>query len=80
MKKFPLPENEEERLEKLALHNLLDLGKYPDLDVLAQSAALLTDCPASLIAVMERDIQTVQSCVGVDFNFADRKIRSANMP
>lgn len=73
MKKFPLPENEEERLEKLALHNLLDLGKYPDLDVLAQSAALLTDCPASLIAVMERDTQTVQSCVGVDFSFVDRQ-------
>ena len=40
---------------------------------MAQSAALLTDCPASLIAVMERDTQTVQSCVGVDFNFVDRK-------
>jgi PAS domain S-box-containing protein len=73
MNLFPVPQNEEERLKKLASFDLLDMGKDPELDVFAEGACLIADCPASLIAMMERDTQTIQSCVGLSFDFVDRK-------
>ncbi len=73
MNKYPLPKNEEARIERLAFLNLLNLEKDSNLDVLAESACLITDCPASLIAIMERDTQTIQSCFGMSLDFVDRK-------
>lgn len=73
MKLYPVPSNEEQRLKKLEFFELLDLGKDPELDVFAEGACLIADCPASLIAMMEKDRQTVQSCVGLAFDFVDRK-------
>lgn len=73
MKLFPLPENEEQRLKQLELYNIMDLGKDPDFDVFAQSAALLTDCPVSLISIMNNEKQVMQSCVGLEIDAVDRQ-------
>ncbi len=72
MKKFPLPENEEARLNKLAYYDLLNMAKDQDLDVFSEAACLATDCPVSLIGMMEKDAQTIQSCVGLEFQTVDR--------
>ena len=73
MKKYPIPANEEERMKKLEYFDLLNLEKDPQLDIFAETACLVTDCPASLIAMMESETQTIQSCVGLALDFVDRK-------
>lgn len=73
MKKYPIPANEEERIRKLEFFGLLNLGKDPQLDVFAEAACLVTDCPAALIAMMESETQTIQSCVGLSLDFVDRR-------
>ncbi|GHE23430.1 response regulator [Sphingobacterium griseoflavum] len=73
MKKYPLPKNEQQRLAKMAAYGLLGSGKDPDLDVFAQAASLIADCPVSLIAMMEDKNQVVQSCVGISLNTLARQ-------
>lgn len=73
MEKYPVPENELERICQLKSYELLGLGKDPDLDVFAQAACLITDCPASLIAMMEEDMQRIQSCVGMELDTVERR-------
>ncbi len=67
------PENELRRIEKLKSYELMGLGKDPELDVFAQAACLITDCPAALIAMMEQETQRIQSCVGIALDTVDRK-------
>ncbi|MGX5684276.1 response regulator [Chryseobacterium cucumeris] len=73
MKKYPIPANEESRMKKLEYFGLLNLEKDPQLDIFAETACLVTDCPAALIAMMESETQTIQSCVGLALDFVDRK-------
>ncbi|MGG7550144.1 response regulator [Chryseobacterium arthrosphaerae] len=73
MKKYPIPANEEGRMKKLEYFDLLNLEKDPQLDIFAETACLVTDCPAALIAMMESETQTIQSCVGLALDFVDRK-------
>ncbi|MBV8326677.1 response regulator [Chryseobacterium sp.] len=73
MKKYPIPLNEVERMRKLEYFDLLYLGKTPQLDIFAETACMVTDCPAALIAMMESETQTIQSCVGIALDFVDRK-------
>lgn len=73
MKKYPIPANEEGRMRKLEFFDLLNLEKDPQLDIFAETACLVTDCPAALIAMMESETQTIQSCVGLALDFVDRK-------
>src|SRR5690606_20905610 len=67
------PENELRRIEKLKSYELMGLGKDPELDVFAQAACLITDCPAALIAMMEQETQRIQSCVGMELDTVERK-------
>lgn len=73
MNNYPVPANEEGRIKKLAYFDLLDLGKDPQLDIFAETACLIADCPASLIAMMESETQVIQSCIGMSLDFVDRK-------
>ena len=73
MENYPLPEHELERIRQLRSYELLGLGKDPDLDVFAQAACLIADCPASLIAMMEEDTQRIQSCVGMELDTVERR-------
>ncbi|WP_293889096.1 MULTISPECIES: response regulator [unclassified Sphingobacterium] len=66
------PENELRRIEKLKSYELMGLGKDPELDVFAQAACLITDCPAALIGMMEQETQRIQSCVGIALETVDR--------
>ena len=60
-----MPDNEEERIKKLEFLDLLDLGKDPELDVFAEVASLITNCPVSLISIMAKGVQNINSCVGL---------------
>lgn len=73
MKKNPLPDNELLRLERLNKYGLTGLGKDPEFDIYAQCAALITGCPASLVALMEEDVQRIQSCVVLELDTVARK-------
>ncbi|PXW18022.1 PAS domain S-box-containing protein [Chryseobacterium sp. CBTAP 102] len=73
MKKYPIPANEEERMKKLEYFNLLNLEKDPQLDIFAETACMVTGCPAALISMMESETQTIQSCVGLSMDLVDRK-------
>lgn len=66
------PEHELRRIEKLKSYELMGLGKDPELDVFAQAACLITDCPAALIGMMEQETQRIQSCVGIALETVDR--------
>jgi len=73
MDKYPVPDNEYGRIKKLEFFDLLQLEKDPQLDIFAETAGLIADCPASLIAMMESENQVIQSCIGLDFDSVDRK-------
>lgn len=73
MYNHPLPADEEERLKKLEYLNLLDLGKDPELDVFAEGASLIAGCPVSLISVMTKDSQNINSCVGLFLDSVNRQ-------
>ncbi|MBT2620058.1 hypothetical protein [Chryseobacterium sp. ISL-6] len=69
MMKNIIPDNEIGRLKKLEFFDLLNLGKDPQFDVFAETACLISDCPASLIAIMESETQTIQSCIGLEIDY-----------
>ncbi|MDF2931509.1 MAG: response regulator [Chryseobacterium sp.] len=73
MDKYPVPANEDGRINKLKFFDLLQLEKDPQLDIFAETACLIADCPASLIAMMESETQVIQSCIGLAFDSVDRK-------
>lgn len=72
MSTYPVPQNEKQRLESLRFHELLDMKKDPELDIFAEAACLITDCPVAIIGVMEADNQRIQSCIGMDVDFVPR--------
>lgn len=73
MKTFPIPTNEIERISRLRDYDLIGLGKDAEFDIFAQSATLITGCAASLIAIMEDDIQRIQSCIGLELDTVERQ-------
>ncbi len=73
MQQFVTPDNEQERLDRLRYYDLMNLGKLSDLDVYAEAASLITECPATLIAIMEYDTQNIQSCVGLEIATVPRE-------
>ncbi|MCX8534639.1 response regulator [Chryseobacterium luquanense] len=73
MMKNIIPDNEIGRLKKLEFFDLLNLGKDPQFDVFAETACLIADCPASLIAIMESETQTIQSCIGLEIDSVERE-------
>lgn len=73
MKNYPVPPDELERIHRLQSYGLLGLGKEPELDVFAQAACLISDCPSALIAMMEEETQQIQSCVGMELDSVERR-------
>ncbi|MGH1517877.1 response regulator [Chryseobacterium sp. JK1] len=68
-----IPDNESGRLKKIEFFDLLNLGKDPQFDVFAETACLIADCPASLIAIMKSETQTIQSCIGLEIDSVERE-------
>ncbi len=73
MKSQCTPANESERLDMLYSFGLMGLGKMPELNVFAELACKITACPSSIIAIMEEDIQRIQSCFGINLETVERR-------
>lgn len=67
------PANESERLDMLYSFGLMGLGKMPELDIFAELACRITACPSSIIAIMEEDMQRIQSCFGINLETVERR-------
>ncbi|MFS0489806.1 response regulator [Leadbetterella byssophila] len=68
-----LPNNEEERIERLHLLNLIEVGFDPEFDSCVQAACAMAQTPAGYISVMTQDTQKVQSCIGLYWDKAKRE-------
>lgn len=64
-----LPDNEEQRIQKLKFLDLLHLGKDAELDAFSEGASFIADCPISCISVMAEDSQNIKSSIGFPFRF-----------
>src|SRR5690606_34857458 len=73
MTSYQVGEDEHQRLESLRFHELVNVSKDPELDIFAEAACLITNCPVAIIGVMEADQQRIQSCVGMDVDFVPRQ-------
>ncbi len=73
MLKYSVPDNKIGRLNKFEFFDLLNRGKDPQFDVFAETACLIANCPSSLIAIMESETQTIQSCIGLEIDSMDRE-------
>lgn len=73
MTSYQVGEDEHQRLESLRFHELVNVSKDPELDIFAEVACLITNCPVAIIGVMEADQQRIQSCVGMDVDFVPRQ-------
>jgi PAS domain S-box-containing protein len=67
------PEYERERIKKLEFFGLLDENKDAELDIFAEGAALIADCPIAHISIMSAENQILRSCVGLDIDSVERE-------
>ncbi|GEN77372.1 response regulator [Chryseobacterium hagamense] len=73
MNSYPVPDNEKERVERMQLFDLLHQSEDPQMDIFAETACLISGCPAAYIALMESNTQTIQSCIGTSIGILERK-------
>ncbi len=73
MSKYPLPENELERIHKLKAYELLRSGKDPNLDIFVKAAQLIGNCPVAFVTIIGEDTQYIKSCVGVELDDIKRE-------
>ncbi len=73
MLKYSVPDNKIGRLNKFEFFDLLNRGKDLQFDVFAETACLIANCPSSLIAIMESETHTIQSCIGLEIDSMDRE-------
>ena len=73
MNNHPNPKYEEERIKRLEFFGLLDENKDSELDVFAEGAALIADCPIAHISIMSRETQNLRSCIGIDIDSFERE-------
>lgn len=66
MSKFPIPKNEQKRLNALKAYDLLDTAPDQDVDEMTTLAAALCDVPIALVTLVDENRQWFLSKVGVD--------------
>lgn len=69
-----LPPDEAERLADLRELGVLDYGKDPDLESLADLAALIADTRIALLSIVEEDEQVFKAAVGLDAESTPRDL------
>ncbi|NND77632.1 MAG: response regulator [Flavobacteriales bacterium] len=74
MTNYPLPKNEEQRIDKLHSYNILDTDPEESFDDLTKLAAQICDVPICLISLVDEDRQWFKSRVGLDAKETSRDI------
>lgn len=63
---FPVPENEEARLQALHAYKILDTPRDERFDRIARLVADQLDMPMAFVTLIDRDRQWIKACVGSD--------------
>ncbi len=74
MKKAPLPENENHRLQALFDYQILDSAAEKEFDDLTQLASEICETPIALISLVDPNRQWFKSKVGIEANETSRDI------
>jgi len=74
MNKFPIPQNENERLKALRNYNILDTLSEPDFDRITELASIICNVPMSLVSLIDDDRQWFKSVVGLDAKETPREL------
>ncbi|WP_417684895.1 EAL domain-containing protein [Roseibium sp.] len=74
MSKFPVPDNEMERLAELRSLNIIDTKREPAFDAVTKLAAAIFECPIALISLVEENYQWFKSSVGLDAECTSRNV------
>lgn len=70
---FPIPENEDERLARLAQLDLIHGPEIPELDAIVKLVAAGLDCTSAMVSLLDKDFQWFKAKVNFDADRTDRK-------
>ncbi|MGY4383066.1 PAS domain S-box-containing protein [Pedobacter sp. UYP24] len=74
MNKYPVPENEQERLKFLKDYEILDSGNEYKFDRITELASIICEAPISLISLIDEKRQWFKSRVGLDITETPREL------
>jgi PAS domain S-box-containing protein len=72
--KFPIPENEAQRLDALESYQILNSLEEKDFDRITEMASLICDVPISLISLLDENRQWFKSIVGLSVTQTSRDL------
>lgn len=72
--KYPIPENEEERIKALHSYHILDTVREEEFDRLVRLALQVCDVPIGLITLVDQDRQWFKSVIGLDTSQTSREV------
>jgi signal transduction histidine kinase len=78
MLSYPVPENEQQRLQALYDYAILDTLSEKEYDCITKIAAQICGVPASLITFLDKDRQWFKSHLGIDIKETPREISFCN--
>lgn len=73
-KRYPVPENEQQRLSALRAFDIVDTAPEIDFDTLTRVTMLATNSPAGVIGLLEADRLWFKSQIGLGVSQLDREI------
>lgn len=74
IQKYPVPFQEQERIEELKSLNILDSEPDPEFDRFTRLAAYVLDAPVSVVSLIDEDRQWFKSCFGFDASETPRDV------
>jgi hypothetical protein len=74
LKNFPVPFQEQDRLEDLRNLNILDTEPDPEFDRITRLAAFALRAPVAVVTLIDEDRQWFKSCFGLDVTEMPREV------